>query len=269
MPATTTVTKKKPATKKSTTKAPSVRMTLAETMRELEQAGSEQTRKTYARHGAIGPMFGVSFATLKGLLKRIGVDPELACALWETGNFDARNLAVKIVDPTRLSSADLDRWARDTSALSACGAYVSMLAAEGPHAASKATEWLAAKDDWARVAGWGLIGQLAQRQESLPDSWFADHLVEIERTISHAPNAERESMNAALIAIGCHNEALRKTATTVAKRIGKVHIDHGDTACKTPDAAAYIEKTWAHSLSKGFESPAAHERTREVPRLRC
>ena len=45
------------------------------------------------------------------MLKRIGVDHELALALWDTGNFDARNLAVKVVDPASMSSADLDRWA--------------------------------------------------------------------------------------------------------------------------------------------------------------
>ena len=38
---------------------------------------------------------------------------------------------------------------------------------------------------------------------------------------------------------------------------------------KTPDAASYIEKAWAHSSSKGFDSPAAHERWREPMRLRC
>src|SRR5437870_3612767 len=101
----------KTATKRPAKKAPPARMTLAEAMRELEKAGSEQTRKTYARHGARGPMFGVSFATLKTLVKRIGVDHDLALALWDTGNFDARNLALKIADPARISSADLDRWA--------------------------------------------------------------------------------------------------------------------------------------------------------------
>ena len=244
-------------------------MTLAETMRELEQAGSEQTRKTYARHGATGPMFGVSFATLKGLLKRIGVDHELACALWETDNLDARNLAVKIVDPARLTAADLDKWARDSSAPKLCGGYVAMLAAEGPHGVAKATAWLAAKDAWARGAGWVLLGQLSQRNESLPDSFFTERIAEIERTIHSSPNAERDVMNSALIAIGCRNDALRQAATAAAQRIGKVHIDYGDTACKTPDAASYIEKAWAHSVSKGFASPAAHERTREFPRLRC
>ena len=81
--------------------------------------------------------------------------------------------------------------------------------------------------------------------------------------------AERDVMNSALIAIGCRNDALRQAATAAAQRIGKLHIDYGDTACKTPDAASYIEKAWAHSVSKGFASPAAHERTREFPRLRC
>jgi len=251
MPATRTATKTTTATKPAT-RAPAARMTLAETMRELEKAGSAQTRKTYARHGATEPMFGVSFAILKTLRKRIGVDHELACALWDTGNLDARYLAAKIVDPARLSSADLDRWVRETSAQPMCGGYVAMLAAEGPHAAAKATEWLTAKDALARAAGWVLLGQLAQRDETLPDSWFKDRLAEIERTIHTAPNAERDSMNAAVIAIGCRNAAMRKAATAAAKRIGEVDIDHGDTSCKTPEAASYIDKAWTHSLEKGF-----------------
>jgi len=68
---------------------------------------------------------------------------------------------------------------------------------------------------------------------------------------------------------GCRNAALRQAATAAAERIGEVEMDHGDTACKTPDAAAAIAKAWAHSLGKGFASPAAHERTREPLRLRC
>jgi len=110
---------------------------------------------------------------------------------------------------------------------------------------------------------------VSSRDGTTPDAFFAKYLALIERTIHTAPNAEREGMNMALILIGCRNAALRKAATAAAKRIGKVEIDHGDTACKTPDAAQYIDKTWAHSISKGFESPAVHERSREPLRLRC
>lgn len=262
-----TTTKKTAAQKPPKPAAP--RMTLAQAMSALEKAGSAQTRKTYARHGATGPMFGVSFAVLKELTKRIGVDHELALALWDTQNLDARNLAAKVVDPARMSPADLDRWARESLAMRTCGSYVGMVAAEGPHARKKAERWLAAKDENVRCAGWSLVAHLAHRDEETPDSFFEPMLARIERGIQGAPNAERGNMNLVLIAIGCRSAALRKAAAAAAKRIGKVEIDHGDTSCKTPDAAETLEKTWAYASSKGYSSPAALERTRETPRRRC
>jgi 3-methyladenine DNA glycosylase AlkD len=267
MPASKT-TKKPVAAKPG--KPTTEKTTLTAVMRELEKAGSEQTRKTYARHGATGPMFGVSFATLKTMLKRIGVDHELGVALWDTGNFDARNLAVKIVDPAKLKPADLDRWVSEgCTAARMCFGYVAMLAAEGPHAAAKLTEWLGAKDERTRASGWILLAQLAQRDESMADAVFGKRLEQIERTIHQAPNAERMVMNETVIAIGCRSAGLRKAALAAAGRIGKVEVDHGDTSCKTPDMTEYIEKAWAHAKSKGFDSPAAQERERELPRLRC
>jgi 3-methyladenine DNA glycosylase AlkD len=261
-----TKTKTPPARKSAKPAAP--RLTLAATMSALEKAGSAQTRKTYTRHGAAEPMFGVRFATLKTLFKRIGVDHELALALWNTGNFDARNLAVKIADPAQMSPSDLDRWAKAPSVLG-CGAYVAHLAAEGPHARSRSDAWLAAPDETRRCAGWSLVGAMAMRDENTPDAWFAQRLKEIEKSIQASPNAQRAAMLHALIAIGLHSAALRKSVTAAAKRIGKVQIDHGDTACKTPEVVPTLEKTWAYATSKGFESPAAQERTRESMRTRC
>lgn len=258
---------KSPRTAKSA-KTPAPRMTLAEVMTALEQAGSAQTRKTYLRHGAPEPMFGVSFATLKTLMKRIRVDHELACALWETANFDARNLAVKIVDPALMSAADLDRWAREPGA-NMCASYVAYIAAEGPHGRTRADQWLTSSNPNECCMGWTLVAAQAMRDTATSDGWFAERLKEIERSIHTAPNAQRYAMNNALIAIGCHSTALRQDATSTAKRIGKVEVDHGDTACKTADAAQSIDKAWTHSTSKGFASPAAHERTRESMRTRC
>lgn len=260
--------KMKPAPAAGAKKAAPARMTLAETMAALEKVGSAQTRKTYARHGAPEPMFGVSFATLKMLYKRIGIDHELALALWETGNFDARNLAVKVVDPAKMSPADLDRWAKSPMA-PMCGGYVAATAAEGPHGRGRAEAWLASGDGSLRAAGWQLVGALAMRDEATADGWFGARLAGIEKTIRTAPNVERGAMNHAVIAIGCRNAPLRKAATAAAKRIGKVEVDHGDTACKTPEAVLSIDKAWAHSISKGYESPAAHERSRESMRTRC
>ena len=118
----------------------------------LAKAGSAQTKKTYARHGAKEPMFGVLFGTLKVLGDRIGIDQELALELWSTKNQDARNLAMKIADPAQIRSADLDRWAKQNT-LRMCGAYIASLAADSPHASSKVRDWLASSDEELRASG--------------------------------------------------------------------------------------------------------------------
>jgi hypothetical protein len=256
------------ASKPSKAAKPAARMTLKEVMATLAKSGSAQTKKTYARHGASEPMFGVSFATLGGLVKKIGVDHELAMHLWATGNFDARNLAMKIVDPARMTADDLDRWARDMT-VRMCASYVSMIACEGPHGHSTAMRWLASKDEQTRASGWGLVAQIAMRDPNMPEGWFFDRLAEITKGIRAAPNDERYAMNNAVIMLGCRSPALKKAALAAAKKIGTVDVDHGDTSCKTPDAGPYIEKTWAHASSKGFPSPAAQEQKRESPRTRC
>lgn len=257
--------KRAPAAKRAAARTP---MTLAEVMRALEAAGSAQTKKTFLRHGAKEPVFGVLFSALKVLHKRIGVDHDLALALWATGNFDARNLAVKIVDPARMKPAELDRWAKE-STVAMCTGYVAAVASEGPHGLSRAEAWLAAKDPVQRAMGWSLVAMLAMRDETVPSAWFTARLQELEGAIATATNMQRGTMNQALISIGCRDKALRAAALAAAKRLGPIEVDHGDTACETPVASASIEKAWAHSLSKGFASPAAHERSRESMRLRC
>lgn len=248
-------------------KCPGEAMSLADVMRELEAAGSEKTRKTYTRHGATGPMFGVSFGTLGALQKRIGVDHDLALKLWDTGNVDARNLAMKIADPTVIKSSDLDRWASENM-MRMCNLYIGSLVSESSHGPAKAHEWLSSPDVKMRAAGWTLVGILANRDEAAADEVFARHLVRIEKSIHAAPDEEKSAMNGALIAIGGRSSSLRNAACAAAKRIGKVEVDHGDTSCETPDAINYIQKMWDRSQGK-FPSPAAAERSRESMRTRC
>jgi 3-methyladenine DNA glycosylase AlkD len=57
---------------------------------QLEALGTAQNRKVYARHGVAEPMFGVSFAHLRKLGKKLHPDHDLARALWASGNHDAR-----------------------------------------------------------------------------------------------------------------------------------------------------------------------------------
>src|SRR3954462_601559 len=88
-------------------------MTAPELLAELESLGSEQTRKTYRRHGAVDPMFGVSYAHLYKLVKKIKTNHPLARDLWASGNYDARILATMIADPKQMDSKEAETWVKD------------------------------------------------------------------------------------------------------------------------------------------------------------
>jgi len=217
-------------------------MTLSETLAELESLGTEQNRKTYARHGAGGEMYGVSFANLNKMAKTIKKDQALAEELWKTGNHDARVLATMIADPEKIKSSQLDAWGRDLDNYGITGLF-SSLVGKTPHAQTKAEKWAKSKGEWTGQAGWNLIAGLAYNKADLPDTYFEERLKEIEAGIHSGKNWVRYAMNGALIAIGVRNPKLEKKAKAAAKRIGVVEVDHGQTNCKTPQAISYIDKT--------------------------
>ncbi|MDC0676458.1 DNA alkylation repair protein [Sorangium sp. wiwo2] len=229
-------------------------MDVTEVMGELERLGTEQNRKVYRRHGMTDPLFGVSFAHMNALEKRIKRDHELAEALWATGNADARTLAVTIADPERFTWDKLEAWLDGLRSPVLIDLLMKRIALKTPFARDAMARWTASNDEWIGRAGWTLLGLLATEDPSLPDSLFEERLSVIEASIHRARNRAREGMNSALISIGARNEPLRGKALTAARRIGKVEIDHGETNCKTPDATAYIEKIWAR---KPAAAPAA------------
>lgn len=209
-------------------------------MKHLKACGSEQTRKTYLRHGIRPPLFGVSYAELGKLKKKIKVDHALALTLFETGNHDAMTLATMIVDPDQMSSRELDAWLKAVENYGLNGA-VADVASRSPHAIRKAEIWRRAKAEWKSSAAWSIVTRLANT-DRVDDAWLSELLDEIESDLPTAQNRTRYCMNNALIAIGGYRPKLRKRALAVAKAIGKVEVDHGDTACKTPDAKTMIGK---------------------------
>ncbi len=223
-------------------------MKIEEVLHRLESAGSAQTRKTYARHGVHEPMFGVSYADLAKLEKQIGKDQALAEALWKTSNHDARVLATKIADPARTTRKLLESWTKDLQDYALTDALAKLAAATNA-ARELADEWTSSEKEWLSSAGWTVIAVLAAGN-GLEDERLARALREIERGIQRAPNRTRYAMNQALISIGAYREELRGAALAAAKRIGRVEVDHGDTACKTPEAVTYIDKVAAHRAKK-------------------
>ncbi len=215
----------------------------------LEAAGTGQTRKIYRRHGVSDPLHGVSFAELKRLRKQIGVDHDLALALWETGNHDARMLATMVAEPARMGRRELDAWIRpvDNYVLSDA---VADLVARTAHVDSRAEKWTRSRREFVAHAGWALVAHQAMRDDDRPDGYFTDRLAQIEAGIAGAPNRTRHAMQMALIAIGGRTPGLRRRATALAKRIGTPAVDHGQTSCTTPDAIPYLDRMWERKLAR-------------------
>lgn len=230
--------------------------TATEVLGELETLGSEQTRKIYRRHGADGDLYGVSFAHLGQFKKKLKLNDPLARDLWASGNYDARVLATMIADPIKLETDLLESWVNDLRNYALADALAGLVA-HTPLARQKVEAWTQrASEEWVARAGWLVLAGVANDDQELPDSYFEPYLETIERQIHHSLNYVKDAMNTALIAIGSRNERLEEKAIEAAGRIGKVTVDHGETNCKTPDAAGYIRKTVAHRKARAEKKAA-------------
>ena len=225
-------------------------MDLAALLEEMEGLGTEQNRKIYRRHGVVGQQYGLSFANLKKLQKRIKKDQSLALELWATGNHDCRILATMLADPGQSSEEGLERWRADLDNYIVTDSF-SGLVGQTPFSQQKAEEWTDREEEWPGRAGWHLVAHLAMKRPDLPDSYFEEWLGIIEGNIHQGRNRVKDAMNNALIAIGIRNPHLEGLAIAAAQRIGKVEVDHGETSCQTPDAAAYIRKAVARQERLG------------------
>lgn len=217
-------------------------MTMQEVLQELESLGTAQNRKIYRRHGACENLYGVSFANLRKMAKQLKIDHALAQQLWTTRNHEAQLLASMIADPVTVEESLVDRWISELADRIVTSEFTDFVS-KTRFFQAKTEEWLDSEDEWIGRAGWQLMALLAMSDIELPDSYFENHLEVIERDIHTQKNMIRDAMNSALIAIGIRNPALERQALSAAKTIGKVEVDHGETSCKTPDAADYIRRT--------------------------
>lgn len=228
---------------------------LESVMEQLKAAGTAQNRKVYARHGAAEPMFGVSYAELGKIAKSIKTDHALAQQLWDSGNHDARVLALRAADPAALDVSLAGRWLRDVdNYILAEG--LGGLCAQTPHARTLSDSWRDLPGEWEASTGWFIVTCTAED----PGIWSVGELRalvrQIEDEIGERPNRVRHEMNGALIVIALRDGNLLRSVLAAAARIGPVEVDHGQTGCKTPEVAPYVERTLAHRVAKATRQAA-------------
>lgn len=226
--------------------------TLGEVMLELERLGTEQTRRTFARHGApVDQMFGVKVGDLKTILKKIKGRQELALELYDTGNTDAMYLAGLVANGALMTKKQLESWARRASWSMISEYTVPWVASESPFAAELAQKWIDAKQPSVVSSGWMTWSAIvATRPDEELDLKVLQKLLDrVTLEIHDSNNRVRSAMNGFVISVGGYVLPLQKKAREAAKKIGKVEVDVGDTACKVPLALEYIDKMIARGNS--------------------
>ena len=169
-----------------------------------------------------------SVAGLASLPITLGQDHALATALWDTGIPDARIVAGMVAEPARLTSRQMDAWARDFASWDVCDQVCGSAFLASPLAWRKVPVWAGRQDEFVRRAAFALLATLAVHLGGMPVVWvdnaasnapFMDALNVIEAAADDERNFVKKAVNWALRNIGKRNQALNDAAIACARRI--------------------------------------------------
>jgi 3-methyladenine DNA glycosylase AlkD len=162
---------------------------------------------------------GVPVPALRKLGRTLGRDHELALGLWDTGIPDAQILAGLVADPARLTSGQMDAWARSIRSWDVCDGACLNAFVHSPLAWEKVAAWTRDAQEFVRRAGFALLATLAVHDRQSDDARFVDALAHIEAAADDARNFVMKAVNWALRGIGKRNAALNAAAIDQALRL--------------------------------------------------
>lgn len=194
---------------------------VAEVLTWLRRHGSQRNIDGMARYGIVSrhPVLGVSVGELQRYAKTIGRDHTLAVALWRTKIYEARMLCAWIDDPARVTSTQMDRWARDFDNWGICDTVVMHLFDRTPFAWAKVRAWTSSPHEFVKRAGFALIASLAVHDKHSSDATFRPAFKRIARAATDERNFVKKAVNWALRAVGRRSPALRAEAIALANTL--------------------------------------------------
>jgi len=215
-------------------------MTLDEALARLEAIGDERVRERNKKHGAGDNQFGVPLGGIRKLAKEIKSNHALALALWETGNVDARLLAILLLKPAELSREEMDRMVRSLRFVYVADWLNSYVVKNHPEKESLRQAWMADDDPWAARAGWSLTSErIARQPEGLDLPALLDRL---ESEMGAAAPEVQWTMNNSLAGIGIHFAEHRERAIAIGEKLGVYRDYPVPKGCTSPFAPIWINE---------------------------
>ncbi len=215
-------------------------MNLKETLKRLEALGNEKMRAQNVRFGAGDNQFGVRRGDLRVLAKQIKTNHELALALWETGNIDARFLAILVIKPKALSAGEVDRLVRSVTFVQVADWLSNYVVKRHPDKETLRQGWMTAEDAMAARAGWSLTHErIIKSPEGLDLPALLDR---IEAEMGSAPPETQWTMNFCLAEIGIRYPEHRERAIAIGEALGLYRDYPVSKGCTSPFAPIWINE---------------------------
>ncbi len=215
-------------------------MTLKATLAQLEALGNEKVRAHNTKNGAGENQFGVRLGDIRKLAAKIKTNDQLAIALWDTGNIDARLLAILLIKPGNLSRDEMDRMVRSVNFVQVADWLNAYVVKSHPDKESLRQSWMEEDDPWAARAGWSLT---AERIAKNPDGLDLPALLDrIESELEHAVPEVQWTMNFCLAGIGIHFPKHRKRAIAIGEKLGIYRDYPVSKGCTSPFAPIWINE---------------------------
>jgi 3-methyladenine DNA glycosylase AlkD len=164
---------------------------------------------------------GIPAPVLHRLAKEIGKDHRLANELWVSGIHEAKILATLVGEPEKVTSSEMDRWAKAFDSWDVVDAACCYLYAHTKFAWKKVRAWSKHQELFIKRAGFSLVAYLSYKDKQATDAKFARILRAIERESDDDRNFVRKAVNWALRNVGKRNLKLNREAIRVAKRLSR------------------------------------------------
>jgi 3-methyladenine DNA glycosylase AlkD len=214
--------------------------TLKEALAQLEALGNEKVRAQNSKNGAGDNQFGVRLGDIRKLAAKIKTNHALAIALWETGNIDARLLAILLINPKNLSGDELDRMVRSVGFAQVADWLNSYVVKKYIDKETLRQRWMADDDPWAARAGWSLTSERIGKNPAGLD--LPALLDRIESEMGDAAPEAQWTMNFCLAGIGIHFPKYRKRAIAIGETLGIYRDYPVSKGCTSPFAPIWIKE---------------------------
>ena len=198
-------------------------MTKDEALKWLKSQGTSKYKEGMSRYGieTKQKVFGVPVGMMQSFAKRVGKDHKLAADLWKSGWYEGQMLAVMVEDPSKVTSRQMNAWAKNFDNWGIVDTACFHLFDKTPFAWDKAYEWATSPREFVKRASFALMASLVVHDKKAQDERFLELLPLIEEGAKDERNFVKKGVSWALRCIGKRSLALNKAAVATSKRLAE------------------------------------------------